>query len=595
MATVQETATQIASIIARLDAGTITEAQAATELNVALADFPPVASIQDLTAKVIAMIGRMDGTLIVSGVPSPSVGTIGSIAIDLTNKQLYGPKTVTGWGSPTPLVGAQGNTGPAGTITDITVATGAAGSNASIVVGGTPSARTMALTVPRGNKGDTGPSPVLSIASVTTGAPGSDANITQGGTALAPTYAFVIPRGATGDKGDTGAVPNVTAQIAMIAHGGVASVTRSGPDTAPVLTFNIPAPLDGVDAKQVEFNKSATHIQWRRIGEAAWLDLVALSDLMVKGDKGDAFEFDAKPANLAARAVYDAEPEGFTVLVMDTGMVYARIGATAGVWSDGFPFGQTQNAILEALSQLNATEGVLVQTGPDTFAKRAIGVGTGASLPDRDAADSRYRQIGAAVPLADITGLVAALDEKADAGAVLAALSGKQAALGFTPEDASKKGVANGYAGLGADGKVPAGQLPAPPTVPVKSNGAGLREATNDTDFLTPKSVADAAALVALTDAATVAVNMEAGTNFTLTLAGNRTLGAPTNTKPGMSGTILIKQDATGSRTLSYASAWMPIGSTPALSTAANSVDLLTWIVETSSKISFTLTKGRAA
>lgn len=36
-----------------------------------------------------------------------------------------------------------------------------------------------------------------------------------------------------------------------------------------------------------------------------------------------------------------------------------------------------------------------------------------------------------------------------------------QPALGFTPENVAKKGVANGYAGLGADGKVPANQLPA--------------------------------------------------------------------------------------------------------------------------------------
>lgn len=40
------------------------------------------------------------------------------------------------------------------------------------------------------------------------------------------------------------------------------------------------------------------------------------------------------------------------------------------------------------------------------------------------------------------------------------ALDGKQASLGFTPENVANKGAANGYASLGADGKVPAGQLP---------------------------------------------------------------------------------------------------------------------------------------
>ncbi len=36
----------------------------------------------------------------------------------------------------------------------------------------------------------------------------------------------------------------------------------------------------------------------------------------------------------------------------------------------------------------------------------------------------------------------------------------KQAALGFTPENAANKGVANGYPPLGADAKIPAGYLP---------------------------------------------------------------------------------------------------------------------------------------
>ncbi|HWR07739.1 hypothetical protein [Sporomusa sp.] len=41
------------------------------------------------------------------------------------------------------------------------------------------------------------------------------------------------------------------------------------------------------------------------------------------------------------------------------------------------------------------------------------------------------------------------------------AWNAKQAALGYTAENTAKKGVANGYAGLGADGKIPNDQLPA--------------------------------------------------------------------------------------------------------------------------------------
>lgn len=38
--------------------------------------------------------------------------------------------------------------------------------------------------------------------------------------------------------------------------------------------------------------------------------------------------------------------------------------------------------------------------------------------------------------------------------------NGKQDALGFSPENSANKGQANGYAGLGSDGKVPTTQLP---------------------------------------------------------------------------------------------------------------------------------------
>lgn len=44
--------------------------------------------------------------------------------------------------------------------------------------------------------------------------------------------------------------------------------------------------------------------------------------------------------------------------------------------------------------------------------------------------------------------------------AIDTAVSGKQAALGFTPENTANKGVANGYADLDSSGKVPAARLP---------------------------------------------------------------------------------------------------------------------------------------
>lgn len=87
---------------------------------------------------------------------------------------------------------------------------------------------------------------------------------------------------------------------------------------------------------------------------------------------------------------------------------------------------------------------------------------------------------------------------------------------------------------------------------------------------------AQGVARVALTDAVTVAVDASLSNAFTLTLGGNRTLGAPTNPTDGQSLTIKITQDATGSRTLAYAAGWLfPGGVAPTLSTAAAAVDVL--------------------
>lgn len=57
----------------------------------------------------------------------------------------------------------------------------------------------------RGEKGADGVTPTLSIGTVTTGAAGSSASVTIGGTAPSYVLNFTIPKGDKGDKGDTGA------------------------------------------------------------------------------------------------------------------------------------------------------------------------------------------------------------------------------------------------------------------------------------------------------------------------------------------------------------------------------------------------------
>lgn len=82
----------------------------------------------------------------------------------------------------------------------------------------------------------------------------------------------------------------------------------------------------------------------------------------------------------------------------------------------------------------------------------------------------------------------------------------------------------------------------------------------------------------ALTDAATIAVDASLSNSYTVTLAGNRTLGSPTNAAAGRRFTVRIRQDATGSRTLAYNAIYrFPGGVTPVLTTTAAKTDYLTF------------------
>ena len=100
------------------------------------------------------------------------------------------------------------------------------------------------------------------------------------------------------------------------------------------------------------------------------------------------------------------------------------------------------------------------------------------------------------------------------------------------------------------------------------------------------------ATVTSLTDAVNVSVGFANSQNFSLTLAGNRTLSNPTNCVTGQVGSIFIIQDGTGGRTLSYGTNWeFPAGTAPTLSTSAAAVDRLDYIVRTSTAIQANVSK----
>lgn len=118
------------------------------------------------------------------------------------------------------------------------------------------------------------------------------------------------------------------------------------------------------------------------------------------------------------------------------------------------------------------------------------------------------------------------------------------------------------------------------------------RSTTNTTNALGVKTTIDANAVVSQTDGATITIDFNGTINAVVTLGGNRTLGLPTNITAGRTGIILVKQDATGSRTLSYNAVWKFFGGAPTLSTAGNAVDMIAYYVEDTSNIRCSFIKG---
>ena len=95
-----------------------------------------------------------------------------------------------------------------------------------------------------------------------------------------------------------------------------------------------------------------------------------------------------------------------------------------------------------------------------------------------------------------------------------------------------------------------------------------------------------AANLTALSDGSTITIDMATACHHSVTLGGNRTFAAPSNQVDGQAGSIFITQDGTGSRTASFNSAFKFVGGTaPTLSTAANAVDRIDYVIKSSNVI----------
>ena len=82
-----------------------------------------------------------------------------------------------------------------------------------------------------------------------------------------------------------------------------------------------------------------------------------------------------------------------------------------------------------------------------------------------------------------------------------------------------------------------------------------------------------------LTDASTVSWDASANQVTSVTLGGNRTFGAPTNQKDGAVYVLIVIQDGTGSRTITWNAVFKWVGgSAPTLTTTASARDIFVFV-----------------
>jgi len=101
---------------------------------------------------------------------------------------------------------------------------------------------------------------------------------------------------------------------------------------------------------------------------------------------------------------------------------------------------------------------------------------------------------------------------------------------------------------------------------------------------------------VALTDGANIALDASLSNVYTVTLGGARTLSNPTNLVAGQTFMLIITQDGTGGRALTFSS-YFGFGAegAPDLTTStASKVDIVSCYVRSTTKIDCTTLRGYA-
>lgn len=133
---------------------------------------------------------------------------------------------------------------------------------------------------------------------------------------------------------------------------------------------------NGVDGKSVELQKTGTHVQWRQVG-GAWANLIALADITgPAGAAGGQLVFKGSvqlTANDAAYNIAAAAPAGSTHVVIEAvggGASGMCLGGVTSPAPGGYP-GAVERTAMLALNSLPATVAVTIGAGGAAYASSA--------------------------------------------------------------------------------------------------------------------------------------------------------------------------------------------------------------------------------
>lgn len=113
----------------------------------------------------------------------------------------------------------------------------------------------------------------------------------------------------------------------------------------------------GTDGREIELNKSATHIQWRYVGDTKWQDLILLTDLKgPKGERGEKGDQGEKGQKGDTGAPGPRGPQGYPGAPGATASTFESVSKNIKAWDAAFAYTGSQ---LDSITYTNGAETIV--------------------------------------------------------------------------------------------------------------------------------------------------------------------------------------------------------------------------------------------